>query len=50
MSTTPWPSRTETPPLVFPLKAPRSETVRQDNPSQQHRQIHPGYVESFRRG
>lgn len=26
MSTTPWPSRTETPPLVFPLKARRSET------------------------
>lgn len=28
MSTTPWPSRTETPPLVFPLKAPRSGTAK----------------------
>lgn len=37
MSTTPWPSRTETPPLVFPLKARRSET----------QALNHGYAESF---
>lgn len=27
MSTTPWPSRTDMPPLAFPLNAPRSENT-----------------------
>lgn len=33
MSTTPWPSRTDTPPLAFPLNAPRSESRDDKQPS-----------------
>lgn len=33
MSTTPWPSRTDTPPLAFPLNVPRSESRDDKQPS-----------------
>ena len=49
MSTTPWPSRTETPPLVFPLNARRSRREYTKTISQWNHQIYDYMIQDLKK-